>query len=94
LFHLLLSGRIRSTSERTFRANEVANKYTWDNVITFDECEFGPIDPNDRNTMRLAVSRNFVVYESNVVRFAMTNVINALTGKSYILKHLEERPYV
>ncbi|KAK3092564.1 hypothetical protein FSP39_004468 [Pinctada imbricata] len=69
-------GVIKSTSSRTFRINDVANKYTWSQTIEFDECQHRPEAVAD--TMRLSVSRNFVVYDdkNQIVRYAMTNKIN------------------
>ena len=65
--------------------NEVAYKYTWDQTITFNECEHDP-SRQISDSMRLGVTRNFVVYDdqNDVVRFAMTNKIGIMTGKQII----------
>lgn len=88
MYYFVFVGRIRSTSDRTFRANDISNRYTWDQIITYDECEHAPLDPNDRNTMRLSVTRNFVVSEGSVVRFAMSNTVTAMSGQSSIIFQL------
>ncbi|KAK3595925.1 hypothetical protein CHS0354_032433 [Potamilus streckersoni] len=75
------TGYIRSHSDRIYRVNNVAFKYTWDQTIHYTECRHDP-GRNVTDTMRLSVSRNFVVYDDNdrVVRFAMSNKIGVLTG--------------
>ena len=83
--HVILSfsvaGVIRSYSDRTYRINEVAKRYTWNQTITFDECTLDSARAI-RDTMRVAVTRNFVVYDSNdrVVRYAMSNKVGLVTG--------------
>ncbi|XP_076463392.1 nidogen-1-like [Babylonia areolata] len=73
-------GLVKSFSVRTYRVNDVAFRYTWDQTLTFEECEADP-NPNT-HTMRLAVSRNFVRHSENdqVVRYAMSNKVSVLTG--------------
>ncbi|XP_052256418.1 nidogen-1-like [Dreissena polymorpha] len=76
-------GVIESTSDRTFRLNEVAYQYSWNQTITFDECEHAPAGlDGGGNYMRLSVSRNYINYDPNerVVRYAMSNKVNAMTG--------------
>lgn len=74
-------GVIRSYSDRTYRIKEVAKRYTWNQTITFDECTLDSARAI-RDTMRVAVTRNFVVYDPNdrVVRYAMSNKIGLVTG--------------
>lgn len=74
-------GVIKSFSTRTYRLNEVAYKYTWDQTITFKECEHDP-SRSISDSMRLGVTRNFVVYDdqNDVVRFAMSNKVGIMTG--------------
>ena len=72
---------IKSFSERTYRVDQTAYVYTWDQTISFDECTADP-SLNRENAMRLSVSKNFLSYENNVVRFAMTNKIAIDSGKS------------
>lgn len=74
-------GLIRSYSDRTYRINEVASRYTWNQTITFDECTLDSARAI-RDTMRVAITRNFVVYDSNdrVVRYAMSNKVGLVTG--------------
>lgn len=74
-------GVIKSFSTRTYRMNEVAYKYTWDQTITFKECEHDP-SRKISDSMKLGVTRNFVVYDNqnNVVRFAMSNKVGIITG--------------
>jgi hypothetical protein len=54
-----LTGVIKSFSTRTYRLNEIAYKYTWDQTITFKECEHDP-SRSISDSMRLGVTRNFV----------------------------------
>ncbi|KAL5008100.1 hypothetical protein ScPMuIL_013681 [Solemya velum] len=72
-------GVIKSYSSRTYRVNEIAHKYTWDQTITFKECQQDVDHISD--TMRLSVSRNLVSYDNDneVIRFAMSNRIRVLT---------------
>lgn len=74
-------GVIRSRSDRTFRVNNVGRRYTWDQTIAFDECTNDPSRSN-RETMRLGVTRNFVIYDpqDRIVRYAMSNKISLMTG--------------
>ncbi|XP_060577111.1 nidogen-2-like [Ruditapes philippinarum] len=74
-------GVIRSSSDRTFHVNNVASRYTWDQVINYEECLFDP-SQNEEDSQRLSVTRNFVIYDSTdrVVRFAMSNKIQRRTG--------------
>ncbi|XP_053375002.1 nidogen-1-like [Mercenaria mercenaria] len=74
-------GVIRSSSDRTFHVNNVASRYTWDQVINYEECAFDPTK-DQQDSQRLSVTRNFVIYDPNdkVVRFAMSNKIQRRTG--------------
>ncbi|WAR19053.1 NDG-like protein [Mya arenaria] len=74
-------GRIQSTSERTFRVNEIAHRYTWDQTITYEECEHAPVDA-EGNYMRLGVTRNFINYDpqERVVRHASSNKVALMSG--------------
>ncbi|KAL8607394.1 hypothetical protein ACOMHN_024419 [Nucella lapillus] len=73
-------GLVKSFSVRSYRVNDVAFRYTWDQTLTYEECE---ADPNPRSyTTRLAVSRNFVRHseKDQVVRYAMSNKVSVRTG--------------
>ncbi|XP_053380064.1 uncharacterized protein LOC123548965 [Mercenaria mercenaria] len=74
-------GVIRSSSDRTFYVNNVASRYTWDQVINYKECAFDPTK-DEQDSQRLSVTRNFVIYDPNdkVIRFAMSNRIQRRTG--------------
>ena len=82
---LFFTGLIRSFSDRTYRVNEVASRFTWNQTITFEECTLDPARAV-RDTMRVSVNRNFVLYDVNdrVVRFAMSNKVGLLTGKTIV----------
>ena len=74
-------GLVKSFSVRTYRVNDVAFRYTWDQTLSFKECE---ADPSPRvQTMRMAVTRNFVRHSNKdqVVRYAMSNKVSVMTGK-------------
>ena len=62
--------------------NDVAFRYTWDQTISYEECGANP-EPI-RDTMKLTVSKNFVRHsdKDRVVRYAMTNRIALLAGKT------------
>ena len=66
--------------------NDVASRFTWNQTITFDECTLDDARAI-RDTMRVSVSRNFVLYDSNdrVVRFAMSNKVGLISGKKVIV---------
>ncbi|KAK7103484.1 nidogen-like [Littorina saxatilis] len=73
-------GVVKSFSVRTYRVNDVAFRYTWDQTLSFEECEADP-SPST-HTMRLSVSRNFVRHseKDQVVRYAMSNKVSVMTG--------------
>lgn len=83
-------GVIKSFSTRTYRMNEVAYKYTWDQTITFNECQHDP-SRLISDSMRLGVTRNFVVYDdqNDVVRYAMSNKIGIMTGMDPCLEGIQ-----
>ena len=85
LMFINFSGLIRSFSDRTYRVNDVASRFTWNQTITFDECTLDDARAV-RDTMRVSVSRNFVLYDANdrVVRFAMSNKVGLISGKKVI----------
>ncbi|XP_021357021.1 nidogen-2-like [Mizuhopecten yessoensis] len=73
-------GLITSFSTRTYLVDGVAYQYKWNQTIMFNECSF---DPEPRlDTMRLSSKRNRVVYDNlnEILRYAMTSQIAALTG--------------
>ncbi|XP_067681271.1 nidogen-like [Haliotis asinina] len=80
-FKKIRPGLIKARSSRTYRVNEVAYRYTWDQTIMFSEC-MADRDVRAVGSSRLSVGRNFVVFDSNsqVVRFAQSNKIGVLTG--------------
>ncbi|XP_048259530.1 nidogen-1-like [Haliotis rufescens] len=80
-FKKLRPGLIKARSSRTFRINDVAYRYTWDQTIMFAECTADP-DVLAVGTVRLSVGRNFVFFDSGnqVVRFAQSNKVGMLTG--------------
>ena len=86
LMFINFSGLIRSFSDRTYRVNDVASRFTWNQTITFDECTLDDARAV-RDTMRVSVSRNFVLYDSNdrVVRFAMSNKVGLISGKKVVV---------
>lgn len=73
-------GLVKSFSVRTYRVNDVAFRYTWDQTISFEECKAHLVP--DTQTMKLTVSRNFVRHSNRdqVVRYAMTNRISVMSG--------------
>ncbi|CAL1530382.1 unnamed protein product [Lymnaea stagnalis] len=73
-------GTVKAFVERTYRVNDVAYRYTWDNTITFDECDDGKTLASD--VLRLTVNRHFVKHsqQDQVVRFAMTSKVGLFTG--------------
>ncbi|PVD26094.1 hypothetical protein C0Q70_13762 [Pomacea canaliculata] len=79
-------GLIKAFSVRSYRVNDIAFRYTWDTTITFVECE---ADPSVRpDTMRLSVTRNYVVHndKDQVLRYAMSNKVTVFTGTDACLE--------
>ncbi|XP_064599623.1 nidogen-1-like isoform X3 [Liolophura sinensis] len=74
-------GLVKSSSSRTYRVDDVAFRYSWEQEITYKECTYDSTRAY-RDTLRLSVSRNFVVYDprERIVRYAMTSRISVLTG--------------
>ncbi|KAK6191563.1 hypothetical protein SNE40_003218 [Patella caerulea] len=75
-------GLIKSYSTRTYRVNDIAYRYTWDQIISFKECQNDP-QTDVGNTMQLAITRSFVVYntQDQVVRYAGSNRVGILVGE-------------
>lgn len=74
-------GVVKSFVARTYRVNDVAYRYTWDNTISYEECDDGqPRTASD--VMRLRVSRHYVKLNPSdqVVRFAMTSKVGVFAG--------------
>lgn len=81
---LLPPGVIKSISTHTYFVDEVSFTFTVDQTISYDECVHQYADqPDGPPTLRLAVSRNFVVFDEReqIVRYAQTNKIAPLSGK-------------
>lgn len=75
-------GTIKSFAARTFRINDIAYRYSWDNTITFDECESDD-SSNGNDVMKVIVSRHYVKHNENdnVVRYAMSSKVGIFVGK-------------
>ncbi|BFZ12302.1 hypothetical protein BsWGS_15341 [Bradybaena similaris] len=74
-------GTIKSFVARTYRVNDVAYQYSWDNTITFNECDTGEFHSTN-DVMRLSVTRHFVKHseKDKVVRYAMTSKVGLFAG--------------
>ncbi|CAG5121406.1 unnamed protein product [Candidula unifasciata] len=74
-------GTIKSFVARTYRVNDVAYQYSWDNTITFNECDTGEFTSTN-DVMRLSVSRHYVKHseQDKVVRYAMTSKVGLFAG--------------
>ncbi|ESO97555.1 hypothetical protein LOTGIDRAFT_208735 [Lottia gigantea] len=75
-------GVIKSFSTRTYRINEVAYRYTWDQTIYFKECMNDPMKDEGEIT-QLSITRSFVVYneQDQVVRYAGSNKVGVYAGQ-------------
>uniref|UniRef100_A0A0B7B8A8 Nidogen n=1 Tax=Arion vulgaris TaxID=1028688 RepID=A0A0B7B8A8_9EUPU len=75
------AGTIKSFVARTYRVNDVAYLYSWDNTITYNECESGQ-NGNTNEVLRFSVSRHYVKHseQDKVVRYAMTSKVGVFAG--------------
>lgn len=73
-------GVIKSYSTQTLRVDGTPYQITVDQTINYSECEERPL--SDISTIRLNVTRNFVVYSDSeqIVRYSQTNKISTTSG--------------
>ncbi|CAG2102057.1 unnamed protein product, partial [Medioppia subpectinata] len=82
-FTRVSAGVIRSHATHSFRFGETSLSIpiVIDQTITYEECEFAPID-DKLSTLQLAIARNFIVYdkEEQIVRYASTSKTSFLSA--------------
>jgi len=76
-------GVVQARSEHEYRieGNGKTVPFIVDQTARWNECEGGPMD---EGSMKLMSSRNFIIYDADeeIVRYAMTSSVTALTGSS------------
>ncbi|XP_013386084.1 nidogen-1 isoform X2 [Lingula anatina] len=78
-FRRISAGQMRSYSDRVYRLDGVAYRYSVDQTVVYEACEY---EPQDTDSMKLGVSRNFVVYDPKemIVRYALTNRVSPMAS--------------
>ena len=70
-------GTITSSSARKYRVNDVDYDYTWNQTITYEECQHDPALHSSGDVMKLNMKRQYVVYNDldEYVQFILTGDI-------------------
>ncbi|KAK6999593.1 nidogen-2, partial [Biomphalaria glabrata] len=73
-------GTIKSFVSRNYKVNGLSSRYTWENTITYEECEKG--DEDEIGVYPVQVSRHFIKYNATerVIRFVMSSQVGYTAG--------------